>query len=230
MKYRQKNGSTIHHVIKSQTNNRGAKRLISLGIINLGYLVTLITALITALTVINGANQTLIDAKETRMRSESDSAVSKLANESAAERMAGVNSLVALADDWGSDSDLQSHEYHQKTCAYALLTYLKTKPTMKNASSMTDDEAIIRDSIQKGFSDHLQVDKAATSWDEIPLSFSGSYFYNFNLSDVSFKETALFDNCTFYGNETSFNHTKFLQDGIFTGSTFYNNVDFTGSL
>lgn len=173
MKYRQKNGSTIHHVIKSQTNNRGAKRLISLGIKNLGYLVTLITALITALTVINGANQTLIDAKETRMRSESDSAVSKLANESAAERMAGVNSLVALADDWGSDSDLQSHEYHQKTCAYALLTYLKTKPTMKNASSMTDDEAIIRDSIQKGFSDHLQVDKAATSWDEIPLSFSG---------------------------------------------------------
>ena len=70
MKYRQKNGSTIHHVIKSQTNNRGAKRLISLGIKNLGYLVTLITALITALTVINGANQTSIDAKETRMRSE----------------------------------------------------------------------------------------------------------------------------------------------------------------
>ena len=30
---------------------------------------------------------------------------------------------------------------------------------MKNASSMTDDEAIIRDSIQKGFSDHLQVIK-----------------------------------------------------------------------
>lgn len=52
---------------------------------------------------------------------------------------------------------------------------------MKNASSMTDDEAIIRDSIQKAFSDHLQVDKAATSWDEIPLSFSGSYFLQFQL-------------------------------------------------
>lgn len=51
--------------------------------------------------------------------------------------MAGVNSLVALADDWGSDSDLQSHEYHQITCVYALLTYLKNKTD--------DEECLIND-------------------------------------------------------------------------------------
>ncbi|TCD99259.1 hypothetical protein MCC10017_1858 [Bifidobacterium longum subsp. longum] len=71
------------------------------------------------------------------MRSESDSAVSKLANESAAERMAGVNSLVALADDWGSDSDLQSHEYHQKNMCIC------TPYIPKNKTD--DEECLIND-------------------------------------------------------------------------------------
>jgi hypothetical protein len=157
-------------------------------------------------------------------------AATLLAHESAAVRLAGINSLVRLADDSTRDRD---------TCLSTLCSYLRIPVVLRDAGECNPDgescvgnkldwldpnEWDVRRSALRHISDRLQVRGPIETWTG-PVDLRGATLIETDFSECTFAERADFSETRFVGT-ASFRQCRFEARAIFVGAKFIDNVSF----
>jgi uncharacterized protein YjbI with pentapeptide repeats len=149
-----------------------------------------------------------------------------LAHESAAVRLAGVNSLARLADDSGRD---------RSTCLNTLCAYLRTPVPLAELANQDriksiaakscwadPDEWDVRRSAARLLSDRLRIagyEPDSGEW----LDLREAILVDLDLSDVASEVRADFSHCHFVG-QTTFDSASFGDECAFAGACFHHSI------
>lgn len=155
-------------------------------------------------------------ADQQDLRARYTKAVELMGHESAAIRLGGVHSLVALATEWQDVNQRQM-------CVDVLCSYLRISPTVRESTPAEPyaGELAVRDTIERKICEHLQND-TPNHWGDIDINLQGAYLrMPIHWEGLEFKGRAMFDAC-YFSSEVVFDRTIFHQEATFRFSTFKN--------
>ena len=157
--------------------------------------------------------------QERELRSRYVSAADQMGNESAAVRLAGVNAMAQLADDWAE----QRQSCVDVLCAYLRLPQLRTADGKLSAS---DGE--VRRTVQRLIGQGFRRSKGPEGghrWADVELDLRGAILRDFHMPQLLLGRASFID-ATFLGR-TTFIGSKF-QDAAFRNAAFNDTVTFAG--
>ncbi len=172
----------------------------------------------------------------TRLRGRYTAAAEQLGHSSPVVRIAGVQALAALADDWHlADVDAQRQVCIDVLCAYLRLDYIPHDPD--NSRSAPPGEQQVRWTVMSVIRNHLlKAPPAQDTWCGRDFDFTGASFDGGSFAGARFSGgTVSFLDAKFMGAGVDFADTKFSGGEVsFTGAQFlhglvsFNKAKFVG--
>lgn len=155
--------------------------------------------------------------KEREFRSRYVSAANQMGSESAAVRLAGVNAMAQLADDWADQ---------RQACVDVLCAYLRLPQMRDPAGKLDVADGEVRRTVQRliaqGFK-KLPGTEGASGWPDVDLNLQGAILVDFHMSRLAVRK-AVFADVQFQGT-TSFYGSTF-QAAFFSGARFARRANF----
>lgn len=166
-------------------------------------------------------NRRRID-RETQLRARYVSAAEQIGNPSAAVRLAGINAMGQLADDW---------EDQRQVCVDILCAYLRL-PQQRVNGTLDEADMVVRDTAQQRLLERLVTppkrEGGEAKWPNIDLDLRGAVLRKFHLPRGSvrsgkFADAVFEGDATFIGStlgNSSFRNAHFKGTATFSGCKF----------
>lgn len=153
--------------------------------------------------------------RENQFRARYVSAAEQIGNASAAVRLAGINAMAQLADDWADQ---------RQACVDVLCAYLRL-PQQRIESALDEADTVVRDTVQQRLLDGLRTpskrEGGELKWPNTDLDLRGALLRNFRMPRTAIR-SGKFANAVFEGDATFI--------GSDLGNTSFRNAQFKGKV
>lgn len=138
-----------------------------------------------------------------------------LAHDQPSARLAGLDLLAVLADDWSEG---------RQTCVMAICSYLRLPPRMATDHGAEPGEREVRRTAWRLIRDRLQDRTKANSWHAFEFDFSGAEISDMDLEAIEMSDGVLrFHRCSFEGGTIRLNGARLHNTVVdFEGARFAN--------